>query len=653
MKTSYITALFLAISLPVFAGETSATFVQDQDHAFDQPTNLTLSNFFTDGWDQAWTQRDTPDGAPDLALFHGDTAFLERDLRMDYSSEEYTPGDRSIRTLDGSIAYAFNRRIMLEAVSDYVWKEYHSGSAQSGGNGTLEARIQLVDVPGAAYAFKLSASEPNHGLGSHETEWSYGFGGWNDLTRMGYGKVGVYYSIEGYTYAGPAATDTRRNDIGYTVALAKTWTAPDKPLFGDFTTFAELYGGTNIDGKPRGNTSLDITPGVRFDVGRGNILMAGVDLPLTWPHQFEAVYRLTYIMYFDGKGSPAGQNQLSLAQSNNWTNWHLPYWHFSLTEGWDSQYIFRGEDLTPGAAGFFTSDLQASTPGFARDQTLTLGVLGGLQMGEADYAGFPPTIRGTQAAGPELSHLVHSDRYFKEAIWTHQKSYRELDLSAKYKFNIGSYLVAETGDILYFSEYDASTTQYLIAPHGFHFLATGTKYLTNGYSHNADGEDRNDIYLSLRPNPSLCRYNIVPSLTYFETFNEQKSYDAFFEQGSHSTYENGRFQKIDAPAYGGYLEGRVDGCVSLLRKNGADIFTLRPYALLSVSFNDATEAAPNFGRKYFTGWNDTEIGVETPYVLNKYVTVSAHLACTHSLTTPDQSTSRNEVWAGAKVTVTF
>jgi len=102
MKTSYITALFLAISLPVFAGETSATFVQDQDHAFDQPTNLTLSNFFTDGWDQAWTQRDTPDGAPDLALFHGDTAFLERDLRMDYSSEEYTPGDRSIRTLDGS-----------------------------------------------------------------------------------------------------------------------------------------------------------------------------------------------------------------------------------------------------------------------------------------------------------------------------------------------------------------------------------------------------------------------------------------------------------------------------------------------------------------------------------------------------------------------
>jgi hypothetical protein len=651
MKKHCIAALLVLISLPVLAGDVADPVIEDQAHALDQPIHLTLSNFFTEGWDQGWAEQVTPGGAPDIELLHGDTNFLERVIRTDYYSEEETPGDRSIRYLDGLIAYSFNRRFMLEVTSNYEWKENHDSSASSGGGGSLEGRFQLVDVPGASYAFKFSASEPNHGIGSKQTGLSPGLSGWNDLTGAGLNRVGVYCSIDESTFTGPAKAGTRRNEFNYTVALAKTWTDPERPLFGNFTTFAELYGETVLDGKTR-DTTLDVTPGIQFDVGRGNVLMAGVDLPLTYPHGFNATYRLTYIMNFDGKGSPAGENQLTAAQSNNWANWHLPYWHFSLTEGWESQYMFRGEDLTPGAGGFFTSDLEASTPGFGKGQTFTAGVLGGLQMGEADYAGVPPTIDATPEVGPDLSRLLHRDKYFQEGIWTHQKSYRELDLTAKYKLDLGSILVGEVGDILYFSEYEARTDQYLMAPRGYHFVATGTKYTSNGYSRKADGEDRNDIYLSLSTNPSWCEH-VIPKLTYHETFDERKSYDAFFEERANSDYIVGRFQRINAPDYGGYLEGRVDGDMSLIKKNGSDVLSLRPYVLLSVSFNDETEATANFGRKYFTGWNDTEIGVEAPLRVDSHISISGLLACAHRFTTPDESTVRNEVWGGAKVTMTF
>ncbi|MGD0657551.1 MAG: hypothetical protein ABSD38_05760, partial [Syntrophorhabdales bacterium] len=41
-----------------------------QAPAPEQPSNLTLWNFFTEGWSQEWTHRVTPGGAPDMSLLH-------------------------------------------------------------------------------------------------------------------------------------------------------------------------------------------------------------------------------------------------------------------------------------------------------------------------------------------------------------------------------------------------------------------------------------------------------------------------------------------------------------------------------------------------------------------------------------------------------
>ena len=44
------------------------------------------------------------------------------------------------------------------------------------------------------------------------------------------------------------ASGETRNDLTYAVSLAKTWNDPDMPVFGNFTTFVELYNTTDLDG---------------------------------------------------------------------------------------------------------------------------------------------------------------------------------------------------------------------------------------------------------------------------------------------------------------------------------------------------------------------------------------------------------------------
>jgi hypothetical protein len=295
-----VAALFLLTPLPVFAGDLAQSVLQDQTPAFSQPSNLTLSNFLTEGWDEPYDKRITPGGAPDMALLHVGTNFLEREFRTDYYSQENLAGDgtRDIQFLDGLIAYGLNRRFMVEVVSNYEWKNARDGGDDSSGaGGAFVGRVQLVDVPGASYAFNLRVSTPNQGIDVKQTTVSPGLAGWQDLTSIGLNRVGLYYSIQEDAYAGPAKPGSKHNDLAYDVSLAKTWTEPKTPVFGNFTTFAEVYGTTNLDGDDQ-TSVFNITPGVRFTLGHGNVLMGGVDLPLSHPHDFAVTYRVTYILNF-------------------------------------------------------------------------------------------------------------------------------------------------------------------------------------------------------------------------------------------------------------------------------------------------------------------------------------------------------------------
>jgi hypothetical protein len=300
MNKLRLTALFCLVSVPVFAGDLSPNPLEGQEPALSQPSDLTLSNFFTDGWNDPYERRVTPGGAPDMSLLHVTTNFLEREWRTDYYWQQNSPSDdtRNIQYLDSLIAYGLNRRLMIEGVGIYEWKNARGGGADtSGGAAAFVTRLQLVDVPGASYAFNLRVTTPDQGIKNKQTTISPALAGWNDLTSLGLKKVGLYYSLQEDAYAGPAAPGARHNDLTYAISLAKTWTDPETPFFGNFTTFAEFYGTTTLDGD-NPTTALNVTPGFRVSLGHGNIIMGGVDLPLTHPHDFDATYRLTYILNF-------------------------------------------------------------------------------------------------------------------------------------------------------------------------------------------------------------------------------------------------------------------------------------------------------------------------------------------------------------------
>lgn len=266
----------------------------------NQPSNLTLWNFFTEGWNQEWTHRETPGGAPDMSLLHVQTNFLEREFRFDGYQQQNLSNDsnKSINFMDALVAYGINRRFMLEAVTNYEWKDPRSGENMNGAGGALLGRFQLVDVPGSSYAFNVRVSAPNAGIDNKQTEFTSSLAGWQDLTNLGLSRVGLYYSIQEDVYTGPGAAGAKRNDFAYDVSLAKTWTDRTTPLFGNFTTFVELYATTNLDGSDSGHTDVNVTPAIRFNLSRNNILMAGVDLPVSSPHDFVKTYRLTYIYNF-------------------------------------------------------------------------------------------------------------------------------------------------------------------------------------------------------------------------------------------------------------------------------------------------------------------------------------------------------------------
>jgi hypothetical protein len=278
---------------------------QGQSPAPEQPSNLTLWNFFTEGWDQQWTHRDTPGGAPDMALIHVTTNFLEREFRFDSYQQQNLSSDSNKATYftDALVAYGINRRFMLEVVSNYEWKDPKASDNINGSGGALVGRFQLVDIPGSSYAFQVKVSSPNVGIGNQQTTFSPSIAGWQDLTGLGLKRVGLYYSLTEDTYAGPAAAGSKRNDLLYDVSLAKTWTEKTTPLFGNFTTFVELYSTTNLDGpsSDRGlsYSEVNVTPAFRFDLTHNNTLMGGIDFPVSSPHDFTKTFRLTYIYRFE------------------------------------------------------------------------------------------------------------------------------------------------------------------------------------------------------------------------------------------------------------------------------------------------------------------------------------------------------------------
>jgi hypothetical protein len=275
-----------------------------------QLTDLTLANFFSAGWDEPSEKRVRATGTPDFALLRVQTNFMEREFRFDYQHQENVNSKKtaSIDTVDALIAYAFNRRFMIEVVGTYQGNDGRGTNADvDGGFPSLVGRVQLIDTESSSYSFNFKLNAPNRGIGETQTSVSYGYGGFEDLGYwLNLDRVGFYHSVFFSTFDGPAAAGTRRNNVAYDVSIAKTLTSPETPIFGSFTLFVEAFAQTDLDGATEGHTLGSITPACRFNLGKftniqfgkDNWILIGADLPVVGPRPWDVLYRVSYIVNF-------------------------------------------------------------------------------------------------------------------------------------------------------------------------------------------------------------------------------------------------------------------------------------------------------------------------------------------------------------------
>ena len=275
----------------------------------ETPQDLTLWNFFSAGWDEDFTRRSSEGRAPDMALLRVQTNFMERELRLNYFHQHNINSAKreNLDSFDAFLAYGFNRRFMVEVLANYSWVDARGKTPDfDGAAARLVGRVQLISEADSSYSFNFQAISPNRGLGDKQTTLSYGIAGFEDLTRFGLYRVGLYGSVLFDSLAGPRVTGAKQNDVQYVVSIAKTLTEPKTPFIGNFTLFVENFFQTDLDGDHAGTTLVSITPGVRFNLGTipglkfglDNWLMFGTDIPLSGPRPWDATFRFTYIKNF-------------------------------------------------------------------------------------------------------------------------------------------------------------------------------------------------------------------------------------------------------------------------------------------------------------------------------------------------------------------
>jgi hypothetical protein len=270
------------------------------EHHEKEPSDLGVLNFFTAGWNEPETERHR--GTKDMALFRVETAYVEKEFRLDFVHSNYR-GDSTYSggyETKASLAYALNRRMQLEVSGMYAWNVLPGEPPANGAAASVSLRFALVDSAAMNYAFQVELETPNRGIGEGGTAMSYSLAGWQDVSRWipALGRVGLYYSLKWVNVLGPLEPDEPHNILSWTVSAARQWTPPDFPVVGNFTTFLEAWMETALDGAPAGKLNFTLTPGVRFWFLPENSVILGVDIPLNNSAPYSATWRATYFLGF-------------------------------------------------------------------------------------------------------------------------------------------------------------------------------------------------------------------------------------------------------------------------------------------------------------------------------------------------------------------
>ncbi len=236
---------------------------------------------------------------PDLVLLRVRGNFLEHDLRVNatYENDIQRSTAHAATDLEFRLAVPIDTVWMIGLLGNYRWEDELSRPDENGAALTVFGRVQLLDLPESSYAFNVEVATPNKGVDNTKTQVGFGVAGFEDLDLLlGLDRVGLYADLNLQHSSGRGAGDGE-NQLSYVLSMAKTWTE-DLLGAGRFTIFGELGGTTQLNQGSDGRTVITGTPGLRLDPAPAHALIAGVDFPITHPHGFGELFRISYVYSF-------------------------------------------------------------------------------------------------------------------------------------------------------------------------------------------------------------------------------------------------------------------------------------------------------------------------------------------------------------------
>jgi hypothetical protein len=343
------------------------------------------------------------------------------------------------------------------------------------------------------------------------------------------------------------------------------------------------------------------------------------------------------------------------------------FWTWYVDAGYESEYNFRGTNLTPNAngAGFFDARVT--------EGKFTLGLFGIHQFGHARADSWSIGEGGGSvgATGADATSFFGPVPYTRFPT-TVQTRFDELDVFLSYKFSLGP-LDITLGNIAFFISRRATTYEQDVLPAQFRGIEPGwavpptfTRFRTLRPDPTIEEEVFDRLYITLSTT-KISKY-ITPSITYYQTiysWGAEPTHDGtLFYPPVTNPPSNPRPFNQRNEALGGYLEGRINTRFPITSRVDFD-----PYGIISVSFRDRTEpgGANPYGGHPLTGWNHVQAGAELPIHLahlggfssTKWAPSDADLyfvpfgAYAYHISNPPPGTDRDEWWGGAKFELTF
>jgi hypothetical protein len=345
-------------------------------------------------------------------------------------------------------------------------------------------------------------------------------------------------------------------------------------------------------------------------------------------------------------------------------------WNWAADIAYESEYNFRGTNLTPDADGAGFIQAEVSRWGF------TLGVFGLHQFGTARSPSFSIGEGGgggTTALGSTAFLGVPISALFEPE--TTQDRFNELDVFFQYQRSFGWFDVA-VGNIGFFIDRKATTfvtiSDIAIGPPFFVFIPGP---FTLGPFRSVEDERFDRLYVALSTSKIP---HIQPVVTYYQTvLNTGEQPGTFdlantpigplytFFTGKTTNYHGG--ERNDE--LGGYIEGRLKGNFAI-----TEWLSVNPQGVISASFHDRSVPVTNpmhekdaIRGRSLSGWNVAQVGIDLPIRLlhtvgfssgpcapadlNVYITPFGWYS--YHISDPTPSTDRNEFWGGVKLTATF